>query len=560
MSMHQGIDLSRFKKVSSDKKTSTLRHAKGHEIKIAHSALTPKMREQLQAMPMHLAKGGETTKDIDMDVGKEMFAAPPTDGHGASGSWTPEETPSILPEQSANNASPQELDSLQSKLQGPPPAQDAATLAPAAPPMASSEPAPEPAAPAPTQEAPQEAAPENPSPMPSQPAVQAPPPVDMELKQEDQHFSNDQAAGHIKPETMHDLFAKKDTLGKIGTIFGLLIGGAGAGLSGQPNALLGLMQKEIDNDFEAQKAEAGNKQNLYRLNLDHQMQTARIVQMKKEGLLTDAQIKAHNADATIKADTMTRMQMNRVALHKLIDQVNKLPLGSPQRMQAEQQLAGLSQSVQNENYSLADRAAAGVAMQKMIYGPGTEGGGSSEEALQSRTNWLRANGHEKDAEAIESHHLPGVKGQSSRPLSADDRDQALTGMQFKSQLGDFIKWTKDHSGDLSPTDRNVGQTMAKEIQSSYRASINGGVFKKGEQAFIDGIIDSDPTKFFNEIRVLPSLQTVKADTDKKLDQRMKSYGFKGIEKDKEEEPKERLKTVGGVTYKRGPNGEAIRVK
>lgn len=43
-------DFKKFKYVSSDDKTTTLAHDKGHEIKIAHSALSPAMRTQLLAM------------------------------------------------------------------------------------------------------------------------------------------------------------------------------------------------------------------------------------------------------------------------------------------------------------------------------------------------------------------------------------------------------------------------------------------------------------------------------------------------------------------------------
>lgn len=54
------LDLSKFKRISSDEKTTTLHHPAGHKITVAHSALTPKMRGQLAAMPM--AEGGAVQK------------------------------------------------------------------------------------------------------------------------------------------------------------------------------------------------------------------------------------------------------------------------------------------------------------------------------------------------------------------------------------------------------------------------------------------------------------------------------------------------------------------
>ena len=50
MSMYHGLDLSRFKKLASDKKTTTLRHSKGHELRIAHSSLSPEMRIQIEGL------------------------------------------------------------------------------------------------------------------------------------------------------------------------------------------------------------------------------------------------------------------------------------------------------------------------------------------------------------------------------------------------------------------------------------------------------------------------------------------------------------------------------
>jgi len=45
------LDLSKFKKVASDEHTTTLSHYEGHEIKIAHKALSAKMKDQLAKMP-----------------------------------------------------------------------------------------------------------------------------------------------------------------------------------------------------------------------------------------------------------------------------------------------------------------------------------------------------------------------------------------------------------------------------------------------------------------------------------------------------------------------------
>lgn len=50
------LDLSKFKRVSSDGETTTLRHDHGHEVRIAHNALSPKLRGNLAALPEHETK------------------------------------------------------------------------------------------------------------------------------------------------------------------------------------------------------------------------------------------------------------------------------------------------------------------------------------------------------------------------------------------------------------------------------------------------------------------------------------------------------------------------
>lgn len=83
-------------------------------------------------------------------------------------------------------------------------------------------------------------------------------------------FHQDLSAGHIKPETYQDLFNKKDTLGKATTIFGLILSGAGSGLTHQPNVLLDMMNKEIERDLEGQKANQENKRSWYNLSLQQE--------------------------------------------------------------------------------------------------------------------------------------------------------------------------------------------------------------------------------------------------------------------------------------------------
>lgn len=247
----------------------------------------------------------------------------------------------------------------------------APTLAPEpiAPPVAQM-PAQAPMAPAPAMP-PQAAAPLA-GPQANQVDVQAKPqtsailkPISVEELQNDHgKLTQDLANGHITPETYSTLFAKKDTLGKIGTIFGLMLSGAGSGLTGTPNALLEMMNKTISNDLEAQKNSASNAQNLLRINQQDQMnrsdmgyKLAEIEKMKKDGVLTEAQAKLAKADADIKVKLQSRMDADRIAVHDLAQRVNNLPVGSPDRIKGEQLLGDMNSMLQDQHFDIMSRAA-----------------------------------------------------------------------------------------------------------------------------------------------------------------------------------------------------------
>lgn len=117
-----------------------------------------------------------------------------------------------------------------------------------------------------------------------------PAPSAQEYGAHDMHEANDMANGKITPQTYESMFSKKDTLPKIGTIFGLLLSGAGSGLSHQPNALLEMMNKQIQNDLEAQKQNVGNAQNFLNMSYNHELQQAQQRRMAIENQGTQAGI------------------------------------------------------------------------------------------------------------------------------------------------------------------------------------------------------------------------------------------------------------------------------
>lgn len=450
-----GLNLKNFKKVKTEKEFTVMRSDKGHEIRIAHSGLTSRRKTELDNLPIHAAEGA-------------MIEAPPT----SSEEMTPEN----------------------------------ADRAPASAPLQVTP------APSMVDEAQQQTAGQNVN-DPNLPVAQR----DAYIK-ENQAWQQDLANGHITPQTYGSLFAKKDTPAKIGTIFGLLLSGAGSGLAHQPNAALQMMNQQIQNDLDAQKTSKSNAQNFLRMNQANQLNKAQVAQAGAQTNLTQK-------EADTKAYTLARMQMNSAALHKLVTDMQKLPVGSPQRQQAEKALGMLSQQVQSENFNIADRAATMQGLTGMI----KQGNGQSnpEQQFQENTTALKVAGRPELAQDMETHHYSGLEGRSSVPIGGADKEKLDSGFGFQRQLDDFIDWTKNHSGDLSPSDIKAGQAKAADLQGAYRQATHGGVYKEGEQNFIAKLISENPTAFFNKIRVLPQLNALSKTNSDRIDQTAKNLGFEG---------------------------------
>ena len=386
MSNRLGIDPDKFQHISSDDKKTILRHKDGHQLTIAHNVLSPKMRQQLQALskaPIETQtkdQVGEAKSKYGKVIVKDEFAkggkVPRYAEKGiVEGSDAPVEPESeALPAAAPAAEIPtSNVDFGNWDVKGTPPPEQKrvdpnAVLAGTAPKQLDTnitQPQPDVSRqPAGIKEAAPETPPENKPPQEPAPAASSSPRPLTEaehvqrdkkhMQDEIQMYEHDINAGHITPKTYADLFGKKDTLGKIGTFFGLLLSGAGSGLSHQPNAVLAMMNQEINNDLDAQKQSVANKQNFLRIN--------------QNALATQAQANLSQQEAELKKYTLSKMMMNSTALHHLTEQVKKLPVGSKERQDAENVLAMMNSSVQNDNYNLMDRAAAASQYYRMVLG------------------------------------------------------------------------------------------------------------------------------------------------------------------------------------------------
>ncbi len=256
----KGLDLKKLKKVSSDDKMTVFKHDMGHEIKIVHGKLSPKMRAELEKIPLHgqkpqkMADGGmpnpqpnASPDDTPQSVPAQYTPGVSDPGPQATVGNNPNNPAPIdndSPAQTDDNQQPdntsQPGDTSQSGDQAPIAGQSVANASQIGQPQ-----------------------------IPTAGQVLTQP----TSANDAQAYLNDQAAklrqdfgnGQITPKTYHDFFAKnadgsdRGTLGKIGLMFSMLAGGMGSGLTHQPNVVLGMMDKEIDRDLEAQKQSRANQ-------------------------------------------------------------------------------------------------------------------------------------------------------------------------------------------------------------------------------------------------------------------------------------------------------------
>lgn len=310
-----------------------------------------------------------------------------------------------------------------------------------------------------------------------------------QLGAEDAAWQHDLQNGHVSPKTYSDLFAKRDTLGKIGMLFGMLVSGAGAGLAHQSNAVLDAMNKEIENDFNAQKISKENARNFLELHRQQALAKAQIKHTEAQAGLLGAQEKSALAEADINAQAAALMKMNRAALHKLVLDVQKMPQG-PQKAQAEQALAMVSAGVDAKNFNIADIAAGKAAMAKMLGG----GAGSGVNTTLLRT----MPGMEGVASSIEQKNIPGV-GMAQLPVPQGKRDEleAMNVLDYKAK--DLLAYARQHKGSIDPAVRAVGAQKAEEMMNYYNNSIKGGVMTEGRLKWLDQQIKKNPTTIFQDI-------------------------------------------------------------
>lgn len=321
--------------------------------------------------------------------------------------------------------------------------------------------------------------------------------VHNDIMKEGSEWQQDLTNGHITPLTYQQLWSKnpdgseKGSLGKISSLFGLLLSGAGSGLAHQPNAVLAMMDKTISNDLDAQKQSKSNAINHYRLAQQHEMNKANIGQI--------------NAETDAKALANAKIRMNYEALDKLVQDTNKItdPVAKQKAMNV---LAMLNQAVQNDNYSIASRAATASAYYQMLgldsgqgAAPGAEAGDEASFQKQQFGRSLLGQQGQQVSQYIGGRHLPGIAGQATNPLSDSDVKKVQNHVLLDNKVKDVIDFAKAHVGTLNPQTIAKAKQKAEELTAFYNGAVDGLGMTQGRLGWLEEQIKKNPTSIIQQI-------------------------------------------------------------
>lgn len=354
------------------------------------------------------------------------------------------------------------------------------------------------------------------------------------LHDESQKVQQDLNMGHIQPQTYQDLYNKKDTLGKVGTIFGLLMSGMGSGLSGQSNALLDMMNKTIENDLKAQESSATNRQNFLKI--------------AQQSLKNQAEVTGININNKASERALEWSYAARTTLHDLTQKAMSLPEGSQARQNAMQSLAIMSQGIDKKEADMFSQAGLAQAIQESAFA-GQGNTGIMKSGLMGEP--LKEMGQD-----IETKRIPGVPGLASRPIPEHHRDQVQAMNVLDNKASDLISYAKAHEGTWNPKTRAVAAQKAEEMINFYNNSIQGGVLTEGRLKWLDDQIKKNPTSIIaqelsgNNAR----LQEIQSSNNMRKNMLLQSLGFK-VSGPKTSGSQSGVQMKDGKPYKLDPTGK-----
>lgn len=509
------MNLSGFKKLKEDKKTVTMGHPQGHTITIAKSAVSPIQRKQLERLPLHLADGDPS---VSLDGPSSSVDTGAADQIG-----------NFL------GVGPQDQQVNQSIASTPQSAQPSAVSAPIPSsnnvPISSSEVGPQ-------NQSQNKQSTENPidinaSYNQGQRAIREQQDVATKLAQsnvniqqqdiQDRQALNDSSKqnaadfmqhqkqllsdysnGHINPTHFQE---NMGTGQKVATAIGLLLGGFAGGFNHTGvNPAADWLNGQINRDIEAQRSSLDQKKTILGANQD---------------LYHDQQL----------ADNTTRMNMNDIYNHQIQLAANKL--GTPQaKAAADQQSSKFA--LENANL-LQQNAIRSSVLQQLKNGNTAIGAVDLVNADIIPKEYQEQALKEQGSVDAQKNAIQSVQSLYNR-LNAEQSSANLLNPQSYARVAALKSELVNTVMNASASKRLTRESVEQEINPLLTGTFNDKSTRAAKQADLLNIVKNhaDPTPL------------------------LARYSPGSLPKYPQQQAE--IKTVNGVKYQRGPNGEAIKVQ
>lgn len=262
---------------------------------------------------------------------------------------------------------------------------------------------------------------------------------------------------------------------KVSTAIGLMLSGMGSGLTGQENLAAKFLNQQIDRDIEAQKANLGKKENLLNFNLKQYGNMKDALTMTNAMQMGIYASKIEQA-AALSKDPIAKARGLQLAAEfkaKIIPQVNKLAQS--------QALQGLMQS-----------------------------GGNTENDFKKKLNALSAVSpeHYKD---VAERYIPGVGIAAMKPTDKD-RESLTAAKQMKSALTELQARAATFGTTIPGTEADkVNKTKVAAIQLQMKNAYQLGVLSQSDLDMLDKLVANPGSIFTN--RSISQLEATKKSMD-----------------------------------------------
>lgn len=308
------------------------------------------------------------------------------------------------------------------------------------------------------------------------------------------------------------LWNNMSTGNKVLAAVSVALSGIGAGMQGQPgkNVALEVIQKAIDRDIDAQKAELGKKQTLLSEN------------MRRYG----------NLQAATQA---TMLQYNAIAQAN-VSRVAASANSAQARAQARMLMGDLNLQAAAIKQSLAQQQVRQSIM---------NGGGLSDAQVQQLPDEDRK-------------RLVKIGGKYAAALDNDSAKEArkVVGETegFNRGIDELINLRQKYGAETIPGPEKARmQALAKYVQNTLRQSGGMGTLDKGSKDFLDEMVADPASVGF----VLDRYKAIRDAQNMAASEKLRPLGINPSQLGAQSP---QYKTVDGKRYMRGPNGEAIEVK